>query len=239
MTENCTLILSGEISNTTLDLIKEALNEKDLLIELDLSRTTGLTEITEDQFNSFRKLSKIVLPDTLKTISAHAFRNCDGLTSLTLPDSVTTIKDDAFGYSENLRTITISKNTNSIGIGVFRGCDSLTSIEVSPGNTKFKSIDGVLYSYDETAIYCYPKGKSGNSYSIKSSVTCIKNYAFFACNDLTNIYIPFTVTTIEKNAFSYCTNLTAITLPSTVKSINARVFENCTSLNSIYFNGKR
>ena len=260
MTENCTLILSGEISNTTLDLIKEALNEKDLLIELDLSKTTGLTEIADSQFNNFKRLSKIVLPegitsignqafrwsenlteiilpDSLKTIGVEAFRHCDGLTSLTLPDNVTTIKDNAFGYSENLRTITISKSTNSIGIGAFRGCNSLTSIEVSPGNTKFKSIDGVLYSYDETAIYCYPKAKTGNYYSIKETVTSIMNYAFFSCTALTGISIPDKVTTIEKCAFMNCTNLTAISLSSNLSSIGNSVFENCTSLKSINFNG--
>ena len=54
---------------------------------------------------------------------------------------------------------------------------------------------------------CFPEGKS-NYEAIKvefgSDVTNIVEYAFFACENLTNAIIPNSVTSIGNNAFNGC-----------------------------------
>ncbi|WP_191018324.1 InlB B-repeat-containing protein, partial [Treponema zioleckii] len=73
MTEDGTVIVKGTISDSTITAIKTAINKKSFGIGLDLSGTTGLTEI-----------------DTW------AFYGCSGLTSVSIPDGVTSIGNYAF-----------------------------------------------------------------------------------------------------------------------------------------------
>ena len=43
-----------------------------------------------------------VVPNSVKTISDHAFYGCSGLTSVTIPNSVTSVGNDAFAYCDDL-----------------------------------------------------------------------------------------------------------------------------------------
>ena len=49
----------------------------------------------------------IIIPDSVTSIGAWAFEDCDGLTSVTIPDSVTSIGDHAFSNCDGLSSVTI------------------------------------------------------------------------------------------------------------------------------------
>ncbi|MBQ8447326.1 MAG: leucine-rich repeat domain-containing protein, partial [Clostridia bacterium] len=71
---------------------------------------------------------------------------------------VTAIGNSAFSHCKSLTSITIPEGVTSIGNSAFYNCSSLTSITVSDGNRAYKSIDGVLCTYDKKTIVCYPAG---------------------------------------------------------------------------------
>jgi hypothetical protein len=52
----------------------------------------------------------------------------------------------------------------------FRGCASLQEINVATGNTFLKSINGVLFSADETILKRYPSRRDGTSYTVPETV---------------------------------------------------------------------
>lgn len=64
-------------------------------------------------------------------------------------------------------------------------------------------------------------------------VTSMGEYAFFECENLTNIVIPTSVKCIEKNAFSGCYSLTGITIPDSVTTIGNSAFSRCYKLRDI------
>ena len=74
---------------------------------------------------------EVVIPDTITSISAQAFKGCTALTSITIPDSVTAIGMGAFLGCRKLRSITIPDSvTDFEGYFTFKGCSGLTSVTI-------------------------------------------------------------------------------------------------------------
>lgn len=133
----------------------------------------------------------------------------DKVWSVTIPDSVTTVEEKAFWESNDLFEINVSEN-----------------------NTKYCSVDGVLFSKDKTELVAYPKRK-GNEYQIPNGVTRIGNSAFDFRNNLTKVDIPESVTEIGNYAFSNCCSLERIDIPNGVAKIGEYAFRSCSMLTEI------
>ena len=69
--------------------------------------------------------------------------------------------------------------------------------------------------------------------SIPYGVNEIRDYAFFGCTGITEIKIPNSVITIGMHAFSFCTSLGSVILPEGITNIGDHAFSCCTSLKSI------
>ena len=145
--------------------------------------------------------------------------------------SVTGIGDGAFFRCTGLTKVTIpaSVNTICLGMGAFTRCTGLKVITVDAANTKYSSLDGVLFDKGQTMLILCPAGKAV-IYAIPAGVTNIGAGAFSGCTGLTNITIPASVTSIGCRAFSGCTGLTNITIPTSVTSIADNAFEDCPNL---------
>ena len=128
-------------------------------------------------------------------------------TDLTFPKTlggytVTEIGSDVFYENETIVNITIPDTIDSIYGNPFSECYSLKNITVDPTNPEFKSIDGVLYSKDGTALIACPACIELTSFTIPDTVTTIGNYAFYNCASLASFSIPDSVTEIGYGAFS-------------------------------------
>ena len=120
------------------------------------------------------------------------------------------IDDFAFGHyavHDIVETIIIPNTVTTIGVGAFTG------------NTEWGDPGMVTSTLREVYI---PDG-----------VTHIKEGAFYACTNITNITIPNTVTTIDAQAFGGCLNLVKITFGNNLHHLGDNVFENCLSLQNI------
>ncbi|MBR4480395.1 MAG: leucine-rich repeat protein [Prevotella sp.] len=124
------------------------------------------------------------IPNSVKSIDAHAFYGCTGLTSITIPNSV-----------------------NSIGENAFLRCSGLTSIKVESGNKVYdsrKDCNAIIETSSNKLIAgCV-------NTVIPNSVTSIDAHAFYGCTGLTSVVIPNSVTSISTNAFFGCSGLTNV-----------------------------
>ncbi len=96
--------------------------------EIYIPAEIGGKTITGIDYNAFNgcTITRVVLPDTLKTIDSCAFLRSH-IKELTIPDSVETIGDDAFAYS-NFEKIVYPKSVTSAESYMFNGCSSLKSV---------------------------------------------------------------------------------------------------------------
>ena len=148
---------------------------------VDLSVAKGTTSIADRALTGRNKLTNLTLPDDLKRIGVLAFDGCSELRTIAIPASVTDIADYAFV-----------------------NCTALSEIRVDAANPNYSSVDGVLYSKDQTELIYCPKQKSG-SYTVPASVKKIKAFAFDA-GCVTNVTIMGKDTEFERYAAGY--NLT-------------------------------
>lgn len=151
---------------------------------------------------------------------------------------VTSIADSAFKGCVGLTSLTIGENVTSIGKDVFEGCLKFKEFIVSEGNTKYTTIDGVLFIIYEMGdvskylkLHTYPCGRSG-AYIIPDGIKRIGDSAFSSCVGLTSIEIPDECKSLGSYAFKGCTGLTSIKIPNEC-SIDSYAFAECTGLTSI------
>ena len=212
--------------------------------------------IDSGSFEYCSALSSVSIGNSVTHIYGGAFYGCTALTSIVLPDAVSFIGEDAFYNCSSLTYVFFGASVETIGTYAFIGCGALETIEVSENNPFYKSMDGVLFDNDAKTLLYYPRGKSGEHYTVPNSVTAIGDnafiynthiasvtlgetitsigaFAFNACINLTEINLPNSVTTIGNAAFADCGALSSIVLPKYLTTINATVFSNCSSLQHI------
>lgn len=151
---------------------------------------------------------EIVLPNSVKVISAYAFGNgnstlystyCDSLVSIILGSSVEYIGDHAFDNCVNLKG-TRNRNTDVIGGIVLP--DSLTYLGASAFSS-CKKLVGI---------------------TIGAGLTEIKGDTFMLCESLTEIIIPSNIKSIGEWAFSFCTKIKTIRIARGVETIGKSAF---------------
>jgi hypothetical protein len=199
----------------------------------NITVSPSVTAIGIGTFYGCESLAGINIPSSVTTIERYAFGK-SGLTGITIPSSVTKIEQQAFYGCERLARADIPTSVTTIEDGVFSMCPGLQGITIDSRNRNFAVTDGVLFSKDMSTLVSYPAGKRAGSYTIPSSVTTIKAYAFSGNTHLTSVTIPSSVTTIERHTFSN-TGLTNITFPPSVTTIGVLAFANCRGFTDLTF----
>lgn len=134
--------------------------------------------------------------------------------------------DDFFSSNSNVEVLNIPEWITKITEGCLAGLFRLKSINVSKNNTKYSSLDGVLYSKGKWTLYAYPRLKEGKSFTIPSTVKTIGKSAFLRADNLTEITIPDSVKEIRQEAF-YGTWFFSVTIPGSVETIGEEAFSDC------------
>ena len=158
-----------------------------------------------------------------------AFNHHNALRSLTLPASV-----EYF-----LESINDAPPSNAefrpFGLFAFFRCTELSEILVAPENTRFRSIDGVLFTADGKTLALYPKGRSG-AYAVPPGVERIAQYAFSDAR-LSSVALSDDVQRIDNSVFFGCNHLKTIEFGanSSLREIGAQAFERCASFANVAF----
>jgi hypothetical protein len=166
------------------------------------------------------------------SIPSSAFIFKKRITSLILPDSVEIISESAFESCSLLKTIALPSTVNSIDITAFNKFNG--SIIVDSLNKNYSSLDGVLFDKSKRLLIKCPISKSGN-YTIPSTVNIIGKSAFEWCDSIKAIYFPNILNEIRDFAFRGCSNISSITIPSSVSTIGQDVFQRCMELTDVTF----
>ena len=143
------LVIEGPVSAADIDAVGQWGKENPgILKSIDLSGTTGLTEINGSAFEfnptgGISSLTSVVLPSSLQTIGANAFRN-NGLVEIEIPESVTSIGDGCFTGCRALERITLPEGLTAIRKKTFSECSALKGI----------TIPAKVTTIGYTALYC-------------------------------------------------------------------------------------
>lgn len=230
--QNCNKLASVTIGTGVTVIGQNTFNSCSALTSITLGG--GITTINSYAFYNCTVLTSLVFTSSLKTIGNYAFYGCAKLATLEIGDSVATIGNDAFANCSNaLTTINIPGTVTSIGKSAFYGCNVLQAINVDSANTRYCSVDGVLYDYAKDTLMSYPAGKTDTLFTMPETVTYIKDYGCYNAVSLTTIDIPDSVTYIGDRAFQGCNDLVNITIPDGVTYVGDYAFYHCTSLKSI------
>jgi len=181
---------------------------------------SNLATISSSLFSGCVALTSIVLPSTVTTIQASAFKGT-GLTSIVLPDRLTTINGYAFANTKiksivipaNVITIGSPASTGTLGFGstpayskLFEGCTELETVV-------FNGVPETVYA--GLFVGC-PALKS---VTLASGWTTIYEGMFEGCTSL-NIELPASITTVEANAFAGWTSDQTITINISLEEAN-------------------
>ncbi len=157
--------------------------------------------INKNAFSEFTDLETVVLPATIETIDAYAFRGCKNLKSITyegspnagkkaidLPPSLKIIGDSAFSGCSSLEgelDLTGNSALEEIGSSAFSGCEGITSVHI-PGNVK--AIDANVFNGCTNLKEAI----------IEPGVEIIQSPIFDNCILLEEVSLPFAGFDIEK-----------------------------------------
>lgn len=114
-----------------------------------------------------------------------------------LPDEVTYIAPLAFEGANQMTSLTLNNKVKGIGDRAFLFCTALTKFVVPEANKSFSTIEGVLYSKDQTKLIAYPSGLKATSYTLGAKVTSIQPGAFLTPMLLSDVEVATGNTTLK------------------------------------------
>ena len=205
-TDGCGTYIFPESGKQTLNFVlkddtvieNRAFFQCDSLTKVVISDT--VRTISERAFGYCLYLAEVTIPEGVEIINENAFYNCTDLASITIPDSVITIGSNAFGYCKYAKSLVIGSGVTSIGTSAFRDCQNITSI------------------------------------TIPDSVTEIGASAFYNCLRVTTIELGNGVVSIGSNAFKNGSNLNTITCyATTAPSITNDTFFGAKTGGTLYY----
>ena len=203
-----------------------------------------------------QSLTRLVLPDTLKSIGPNAFYGCKYLSgSLIIPEGVVDIQRGAFNGCTGLNgTLSLPSTLRKLGNegeddnqdegtdyygGVFQGCKNLTGNLILPDNLEM--IRGYCFSgcsglYGELRLpaklkrmgVCAFSYCSGftGSLSIPQGITALPSEAFHNCGFNGTLTLHDGITNIANDAFANCHFKGELHLPKSLKVISENAFCN-------------
>ncbi len=158
---------------------------------------------------------RLAIPDRIGgapvcEILGAAFAGCSNVTEIVIPASVKRIDEYLCPWVP---------------------CRSLERIFVSPGNSEYCSIDGLLFERDAMCLLAYPQRSRS---AIPPQAAGISSRAFARNEDVEKMDVPSAVRYVGSYAFDGCRRLREVSFPSNLPHLSSDgVFGGCASLGAV------
>lgn len=203
------------------------------IVNLDLSNTKLTTINGTSCLSGMGKLETISFPSTLTTINSNYCFSNDKSLKLVLPDTITTLSGSGM-FQSGVKSVELPSTLeySKIGNSVFQSASG-TPI----GELIIKS--NILSGTSTTSNFMYNKVYSSASYrgitkiTTKGNCTEVGNYALYSGTSTTTIELGDEIRTIGISAAQSCTKLNTLNIGSGCTSIGNNAFSGCTALTSI------
>ena len=208
----------------------------------------GVTMIENLAFWDAVSLRQVTLPASVTDVQFRAFRFCPSLENIFVDAGNSVYYSSISGMlflkaddtllkcpEGKTGTITIPSTCKKISGTAFNDCSEITDFAVEGGSSPYFSVEnGILYGIPEKSLVRCLESKTG-SISIKAGTEIIADFAFYACDKLTEIVLPNSLKIIGTDAFYLCTNLTTLSLPPSLISIGEYAFGYCVSFTGTFY----
>ena len=217
-----------------------------------------VTTLGYSSLQNCKKMIRAEVPFTVNWMDDYSFYGCTKLQTLRLHEGIEEIDPFSISHVDALTTLSIPASVDSISGTFVTYSNNLQEILVNPGNNKYVSVDGVLFSKNRKLLVSFPNAKTSNytipygaeiigsnsfrgsthlqEVIIPPSVRKIEGSAFLENTALKEINVPEGVETIGYNAFYKCSNMTRAELPSTLTSLGYNAFANTRKLATLVVN---
>lgn len=168
----------------------------------------GTECIASNAFRYCQQITKLIIPSSVKTIMADAFKDISGLKALYFSGSLVewmqinhegflNCPHDLWINDSLLNDVEIPPEITAIGKFVFYYCRSLRSVKF---HGRIKSIGDSAFN----------KSTLSGSVNLPEGLETIGEYAFLSCSSITSVRIPASVTKVGNCSFLYCRSLERI-----------------------------
>ena len=178
-------------------------------------------------------VTKVIIPEGVKTISSYAFADLTALEEVVLPSTLESIEYGAFYGCTALRKITFSgeNNLKIINKSAFEKCDLQGTLDLPSayvisdyafaGNVDLKGVN-LPSTLQTIGAYAFAGCSSLKDVQIAADKVKFGEYAFSNCTSLTSFEVNTSV--IPGGMFYKCENLTEVTIGKDVKAIYEYAF---------------
>lgn len=175
-----------------------------------------------------KNVTKVVIPNTVKTISGDAFRRAEGLREVECAEnsSLETIGRYAFAECPSLVRVALPKSLVILGAYAFYDCAALEQIDFE--NFLPSEIDKTSLQIGEHA---FEKCASLTEITLPLHAASIANYAFYNNASLRDVRLPETGTLGSIGQYAFAgTGIAGISIPASVGTVGDSAFAYCDGL---------
>ncbi|MBR6017244.1 MAG: leucine-rich repeat protein [Paludibacteraceae bacterium] len=159
------------------------------LIEADLSSytTTFSKNSIMGAFADNPFLERMLIPNTITILNNGSFEHDIRMRYFNIPDSLTAIYG-SLTAGALMDTLPLGRKVSDIHPGFAVGWYNLRHIDVDTANTHFMDDNGVLYTKNQSQLFCYPYLRDGYSYKMSPKTDTIWDASFAYGYDRAEIY---------------------------------------------------
>lgn len=182
----------------------------DLTDNFEIEFKEGTVTITDFLFEGARRLSKIIVPESVRYVGNDAFRDCTSLSEVVW-NAEEIVKGEFLGIRKYNAKSLFSSALLSISFG--------ETVKMLPD-------------------YFLDNCSGISELNLPSSLREIGDYAINKCSSLSSLFIPDSVITMGKYAISYCTDLEVLVIGEGLKNFDLS-YMFCDNLKTLEWNAIR